>query len=1672
MKHEFDALVKTISIFFAAFVLFSSFTLPVCAENEMVPGTALKNNSTMTIPRTLVRGDSGTSLQPMITETGKINLSVDGLGTDSSGIIQVEKPEGATVRSAYLIAAGMWGSQIPEGSVLINGSAVYWNNTVFSTACYNYWADVTSIVKPAVDIAPAGRVNFTVTETSPYSSDGEVLAVIFDDPDQKEDNTVILLFGGQNPAGDTFSIKLSDPVDKNDSNFAIDMGLGISFSYQNSGGSQVSNVNVNGVRVTSSAGGEDDGFSGNGALLTVGGLDDSTANPLDPYAGPSNPRTDDELYNLLPFVNSGDSNITVFTQNPSNDDNIFFSYFFLRSSTAMVGEGILLSPASGNASVGSQYTLSSLVQDDNGNPLAGKPVSFSVVSGPNAGQSGTAITDAAGRANFTCSGTSTGTDIIEASFVNNAGETIVSNRASIEWIVPHVPSPAADFNSNVTLGVQPLTVEFYDLSENAVSWNWYFGDGNSSELQNCTHTYFDPGYYTVSLTVNNLAGSSNTTIREDYIFVQMRPIPGFIANVTEGTFPLTVQFTDESQYSESVEWNFGDGNISTEPNPVHTYSEAGLYSVSLSSTGNNTSVTKNIDNYINVTTSPVPDFTANITAGTLPLSVQFIDESQYAESVEWDFGDGNSSTDRNPAHTYSESGLYTVSLTATGNGTSVVKTVVDYINVTIPPVPDFSANVTVGTLPLTVQFSDNSTYTESVEWDFGDGNSSSERNPVHTYTVAGLYSVSLTATGNNTSVTKTVNEFINVTIPPIPNFSVNTTEGTFPLTVQFIDESQYSEIVEWNFGDGGSSTDRNPVHTYSEAGLYSISLVATGNGTSVTKTVDDFINVTTPPVPDFITNVTEGTFPLTVQFTDNSSYAESVVWDFGDGNSSSERNPVHTFTASGLYTVSLTATGNNTSVTKIADDFINVTIPPVPDFSANITEGLYPLSVQFTDNSSYAESLEWDFGDGNTSTDLSPLHTYSEAGLYTVSLTATGNRTSVTKTAEDYINVTLPPILDFGANVTTGPYPLTVQFMDNSSHAGSVLWDFGDGSVSNERNPVHTYEECGLYTVTLGAGGNGTTVNKTVQDFINVTIQPFPPEANFSVNVTRGPAPLTVSFSDESYNSVSCEWDIDGDGQADYTEANPVHTYKNAGIYNVSLYVSNAYGNDTEVVKGCINVLAHPVVSERNLSKTSVYPGEEFIVNLNIESAWNLTNLTVVEDIPAGWNLTPIDNAGAEFNSTSNKWIWENYSAGDRRQLVYVLKAPLDSDFGTFKLEGDVLAENVVAIPVEGESEITITPIADYNPENLKLLHVGDPDQEFNISTHVLCNFTWYVNGNESSEGDKKNSAYASLTLSPETLWRNDHFKNSYTSVENSGLFAGKYSVTCRVSNRSTAINQTWNFLITRSAESKNNINNTVVLPVRKVEENESVSFNFTEEPDNTDDNSILAISFNASSTGNVSVFVEVLKDRASEVTKNPEGEVFQHINIHFSNHTVMNETGSDSKFIDFKVNRAWMETVVKGTVRLNRYQNGEWQPLNTWETSSDAEYHYFRAETPGFSPFSVTAEKISTPSVSTPHKGGSGTGSVTIISSTKVEDENISGAENEGADSTLSKGAEDILVSQSTDTGKSIFVEEGNGSEAAGSEENNGSEKSGSTGVLFFILLVLFIVGAYLVYRQTKEEE
>lgn len=274
------------------------------------------------------------SLSRVVNEFGKISLSLDAMGTlDASGTIQVEKPNGAVVRKAYLLSAttGFANARLSTGDITLQGNAVVWGQEIPSSIySYNYWADVTAMVKSTIDSAPAGLVDLTLTEASTLNVDGEILAVIFDDPNQTTDNTVMLYFGAQDVNGDSFVIDFGSPIDKSDPNLVIDYSLGISYGYQTSiVNNQYSQVDVNGTRLTTSAGGQDDGAGANGALITVGGIGDSNANPPDPNTLPINERTDDELYDLVPLVNDGATSIRIDTLNPSDDDNILFAAVFV-----------------------------------------------------------------------------------------------------------------------------------------------------------------------------------------------------------------------------------------------------------------------------------------------------------------------------------------------------------------------------------------------------------------------------------------------------------------------------------------------------------------------------------------------------------------------------------------------------------------------------------------------------------------------------------------------------------------------------------------------------------------------------------------------------------------------------------------------------------------------------------------------------------------------------------------------------------------------------------------------------------------------------------------------------------------------------------------------------------------------------------------------------------------------------------------------------------------------------------------------------------------------------------------------------------------------------------------------------------------------------------------------
>ena len=248
---------------------------------------------------------------------------------------------------------------------------------------------------------------------------------------------------------------------------------------------------------------------------------------------------------------------------------------------------------------------------------------------------------------------------------------------------------------------------------------------------------------------------------------------------------------------------------------------------------------------------------------------------------------------------------------------------------------------------------------------------------------------------------------------PTADFTADPTSGCAPLTVNFSDASS-GEITDWSwdFGDGTTSTEQNPTHTYNNPGNYTVSLTVTGPGGSDTETKTDYITVYQPITADFSGSPTSGDAPLTVNFTDQSTGDVTAwSWDFGDGGTSTEQNPSHEYTAAGTYTVKLTASNSCDSDTKTKTDYITVTEPagepPVADFTGSPTSGTAPLLVSFTDQSTNnPTSWSWDFGDGGTSTEQNPQHEYANPGTYTVKLTASNDYGSDTNTKVDYITVT------------------------------------------------------------------------------------------------------------------------------------------------------------------------------------------------------------------------------------------------------------------------------------------------------------------------------------------------------------------------------------------------------------------------------------------------------------------------------------------------------------------------------------------------------------------------------------------------------------------------------------------------------------------------------------------
>ena len=423
-------------------------------------------------------------------------------------------------------------------------------------------------------------------------------------------------------------------------------------------------------------------------------------------------------------------------------------------------------------------------------------------------------------------------------------------------------APTAAFVGSPTSGTFPLSVSFSDQSAGVpTSWNWTFGDGATSTAQNPSHTYTVAGTFSVSLTATNAQGSDAIT-KNAYITVTD---PGD----TYASLPYSTGFESGSldQY-----WT------------TYTSSSVGRIQVTTANTPHGGSYHLTMDTSTNGTYSQNEGWLQLNLAGTGQVDLSFwwkdfSDETHTQDGVYFSDNGGASFVkvlDLNGAsYTNNVWSNFTldVDTEAAGAGLSLTSNFVvkfqqydnygittdgmafDDISVTgsagTPPVAAFSGTPTSGTTPLTVQFTDASTGAPtSWSWTFGDGGASSAQNPSHTYNSAGTYTVALTASNAFGSDVNTKTGYITVTDPvgnpPVANFTGTPTSGTAPLAVLFSDASTNSPTSwSWNFGDGGTSTTRNPSHTYASAGTYTVSLAASNAWGSDTNTKTGYITVTT-----------------------------------------------------------------------------------------------------------------------------------------------------------------------------------------------------------------------------------------------------------------------------------------------------------------------------------------------------------------------------------------------------------------------------------------------------------------------------------------------------------------------------------------------------------------------------------------------------------------------------------------------------------------------------------------------------------------------------------------------------------------------------------------------------------------------------------------------------------
>ena len=700
------------------------------------------------------------------------------------------------------------------------------------------------------------------------------------------------------------------------------------------------------------------------------------------------------------------------------------------------------------------------------------------------------------------------------------------------------------------------------------------------------------------------------------VFAQS-PVANFTANPLSVCAGAPVSFTSTSSANGgtaivSYAWNFGDGVSASTQNPVHAFTNAGTYTITLVVTNSVGGVDSEVkSNYITVLPSPNVGFNVAGLGCTVPLILNFTNTSSSGANYtnSWTFGGGQpgTSTSTNPQGiNFNTAGNYGIQLTVTNTSNGCTSSMVDSVVVS-----NFQSGITapiIACVGSSISFQDNSTAgANQWSWNFGGQGTSTQQNPSFTFSTAGSYTISLTSQNTSSGCTDNATQQITIQNAVTPSFTANPTTNCAPASINFNNTTGLAGTYTWNFGNGQTFTGNNPPpQIYTTSGSFNVTLsVSTASGCNGTVTQNNFINIVNIEA-GFSANETGGCTPLTVQFTDTSSTpnpANPIVswqWNFGNGQTFNGPNPPSQTYTLGLYDVTLVVTSQSGCTdTQVINDYITVGDIDQVGFTMNPLTTCAKQNVNFTNTTVISAphqpnevSYFWDFSDG-TSTQENPQHQFTaDTGYMSVTLVVDfrGCLDSITIDSAVYV---LAPIAKFTPSsqlfCNPGAFPVNVSFTDDAIHGEqpdnvNMTWEWGDGTANtnignavldgvNNGNTTHNFATYGSYTVEQVVRNFTTGCKDSITKTINISqIAAQFTLANDSIckNDSLQMLDASSSWSNPPSAHPLSNWNYSmGNGQNVNNGPNPYYVYTNQGLYNITLTVTNSVG--------CTAQIMHPI---------------------------------------------------------------------------------------------------------------------------------------------------------------------------------------------------------------------------------------------------------------------------------------------------------------------------------------------------------------------------------------------------------------------------------------------------------------------------------------------------------------